>query len=1039
MRAPEDRMRGEPSMTARGAGISPRRVADRPRIATAFAALGLVVWLAAFSATPATADIVGPQEPNNPQVKSPWQAGTCTADPPPFPNQCSVATSPLFFEEAAGHPPKGFTQIIVNKETVELVPMVPFERPVGNLRTVLVDLPTGLTVNPQATEQCKLEGEESPETCASSAPLSKVGVSEIEVTNALTGFTPPPLKADVYNIVPKDGEPARFGFSLAGSDIFLEADVSWESDYHEYFTIHAHKLEVPPIPAELARVARNRLTFDGDAGDGTFITTPTTCLGPAVPGSLFEHVYSTFLRADAFEPPNFNPNFPNGSNFIESKIPRKAGEFETSPKNCDDIPFDPSIEVEPNTAQTDSPAGATVTVHLPEIKNPTKDLESKASSHVKSAEVTMPAGMGLNPSAANGLVACSDEQFNLGSRADIGCPAASRIGTVEVDTPPLLEGSLSGPVFVGKQLSPNPSSGNLYRIFVAAESDRYDISARLLGKVEADPVTGRLTTVFEGRDVNSVIGANLPEGLPQVPFENFHLKLNGGAKAALTSPPTCGPNATSSSMTPWSSAQGISPIGAADGSGPSPDGPATPSDEFSLTSLPGGGACPKTLAARPFSLTFGAAPDKHKGGAFSPLRMTIARADGNQELKGVDITLPPGISAKLAGVKYCPEAALAAAAANSGAAEKASSSCPASSLIGAAGTAAGSGPSPISIGGKAFLAGPYKGAPLSLAVVTPATAGPFDLGTVVVRVALFVDPRTAQVHAVSDPIPHVYGGALLDIRSVAVSLDRPKFTLNPTNCSQFATAGSLLGGGGNPLDPAAFHPAAVSAPFKANGCEKLDFKPRLFLRLFGAMRRAKNPKLRAVLMPPAGDANIARAATILPPSLILDQGNLAKVCTRVQFAADDCPRNSIYGHARAFSPLLDDPLMGPVYLRSSDNLLPDLVADLRGQVGIELSSRTDSTRGRIRSTFDVVPDVPVSKFVLILNGGPKGLLVNSRNQCPRKRAGKAKGGSASKKRRAKGPRAIVRFKAQNGKKRNLRLRLRTRCGKKKAKGRKQQG
>jgi hypothetical protein len=317
-------------------------------------------------------------------------------------------------------------------------------------------------------------------------------------------------------------------------------------------------------------------------------------------------------------------------------------------------------------------------------------------------------------------------------------------------------------------------------------------------------------------------------------------------------------------------------------------------------------------------------------------------------------------------------------------------------------------------------------------VITPATAGPFDLGAVVVRVALFVDPRTARVHAVSDPIPHVYGGALLDLRSVAVKLDRKSFSLNPTNCSPFAFAGSLLGGGANPVDPAAFVPAPVSAAFKADGCEKLGFRPKLFLRLFGATRRAKNPKLRAVALPRAGDANIARAATILPRSLILDQSNLANVCTRVQFAAHDCPKDSIYGYARASTPLLDDPLKGPVYLRSSDNLLPDLVAALHGQVDVELAGRTDSVRGRIRNTFDIVPDVPVSKFVLILRGGPRGLLVNSRNQCPRKgTGGKGKGARASKApRHRKGPRAIVHFKAQNGKKRNLRVRLRASCGKK---------
>src|SRR5665811_2060321 len=273
---------------------------------------------------------------------------------------------------------------------------------------------------------------------------------------------------------------------------------------------------------------------------------------------------------------------------------------------------------------------------------------------------------------------------------------------------------------------------------------------------------------------------------------------------------------------------------------------------------------------------------------------------------------PPGLTAKLKGVSYCPEGSLAAAGANSGEAEAASSSCPASSYLGSAQVAAGSGPSPISIGGKVFLAGPYDGASLSLAAITPATAGPFDLGTVVVRVALFVDPRTTQVRAVSDSIPHVYGGATLDLRSVAVRLDRPDFSRNPTNCAPFAFGGSLLGGGSNPLDPGAFSSAPVSAPFKAAGCEKLGFRPRLFLRLFGAGRRGKNPKLRAVLIPRRGDANIARAATILPRSLILDQGNLSKICTRVQYAANSCPRNSIYGYARAFSPLLDKPLQGPV-------------------------------------------------------------------------------------------------------------------------------
>jgi hypothetical protein len=985
----------------------------------------LVAVVLPASAVADTGDIVAPSNPDEPKVDSGWQAGTCKQEPPePGVEFCSIETPEQFFEPAAGHPQYGFTQIIVKHKAGLGGP----EEPVGQLKTVRVDLPPGLTVNPEATEQCS-QTQFDAETCP---PGSAVGVSL--VTGSLAGVPASvPLEGTVYNIVPPAGQPARFGFHLAGNAIYLEADVAWESDYHEYFTIAVPKaIELEPFINGL--ILKNRLVFKGRMGDGTFITTPTTCFGEAVP-SPFQQVYSTWLRADSYEKPD--PVFPAGSSFFESRIPRVPEKFGTSPKECTTIPFAPTVAVDPNTAQTDSPSGATVTVNLPEIEGG----GNQASSHVRSARTTLPLGMGLNPSAANGLEACTDAQFGKGTRnfatwTPPGCPAAAKIGTVEVDTPPLPDGSLSGSVYVGQQLSRDPLSGNLYRIFVTVESERYDISARLLGKISADPQTGQLTTVFDDGPLGRVPIA----GLPQVPFKSFRIKLDGGAKAALTSPPTCGPNTTTGQFVPWSSAQGLAPAGSDEG--PSTAPPATPSTAFSLSTLPGGGPCPKTLAARPFSPGFGAGAAKYAAGDFSPLRMHIARSDGNQELKGVDVTLPPGLSAKLAGVGYCPAAALARAAANGGAAEAAASSCPARSLIGHADVRAGSGPSPIEIGGQVFLSGPYKGAPLSLAVITPATAGPFDLGTVVVRVALFVDPRTAQVRAVSDPIPHVYGGALLDVRSVVVKIDRPNFSLNPTNCSQFAFAGALFGGGANPLDPVAFAAFPISDPFQAAGCDKLGFRPKLFLRLFGAMRRTKNPRLRAVLLPQAGDANIARAATILPPSLILDQGNLAKICTRVQFAARDCPKNSIYGFARAFTPLLDDPLEGPVYLRSSDNPLPDLVAALRGQVDVELDSRTDSTRGRIRSTFDVVPDVPVSKFILTLRGGPRGLLVNSRNQCPRGKRAAGKGGAAvaSKARhRRKGPRAIVRFKAQNGKKRNMRLRLRTPCGKHQGKRRKSHG
>jgi len=918
--------------------------------------------------------IIAPQH-RPPQVDDGWQAGTCFADSPG--TECSVDTPSLFFEQAAGHPQIGFTQFIVKHTTTEPVPPVKLEEPVGDIKTVRVDLPVGLSVNPQATPQCPQSTfETNPALCPAG---SNVGTSY--AVAALLGIVSPQLPATVYNIDPPAGEPARFGFSLLGNNVYLRAGVAWENDYHEYFTIDA-----PTSP--IGHVLKNRLVFEGRKGNGTFITTPTTCFDWTQ--APFQHVYSTYLRADGHGPGLEDPNFPNGSPFIESELPPN-----TSPKECNTIPFKPTTAVAPGTAQTDSPAGAEVEVavpfEVPSVAEIAQPLTKQASSQLRTAKLTLPEGMGINPSAANGLATCTNGQFGKNTRSLANsCPPASKIGTVAVDTPPLPDGSLNGDVYVGQQLSRDPASGDEYRILVEAKSDRYGVVARLIGNVSANPQTGQLTTTFAEN--------------PQVPFSSFRLHFNGGPRAPLTSPPTCGPNKATSQMIPWSG-----------------NAAASPGAEFGLSSAPGGGACAKTLGARPFGPSFGTNDSNPKGGAFTQFAMNVGRNDGNQELKGVDVTLPPGLTAKLAGVRYCPASAIAAAAANSGAAEAADSACPDKSLIGSAVVSAGTGPSPYKTTGKVFLSGPYRGAPLSLAVLTPATAGPFDLGTVVVRVALFVDPATAQVNAVSDPIPHVFGGALLDVRSIAVKLDRPKFALNPTNCSHMAVAGSLKGGGSNPLDPAAFSSFAVSSAFKVNGCENLDFKPKLFMRVFGGTRRAKSPKLRAILVARDGDANIGRAAVTLPKALALEQSSLANVCTRVQFAAHKCPQDSIYGYATAETPLLDGPLKGPVYLRSSDNELPDMVAALNGQVDIALAGRIDSAKGRLRTTFDVVPDVPVSKFALTVRGGKKrGLLVNTRSLCDKKF------------------KVIARFRGQNGKKANMKPKLRTPCKKhgKKGKGKK---
>jgi hypothetical protein len=442
-----------------------------------------------------------------------------------------------------------------------------------------------------------------------------------------------------------------------------------------------------------------------------------------------------------------------------------------------------------------------------------------------------------------------------------------------------------------------------------------------------------------------------------------------------------------------------------------------PSASFTLSTVPGGGTCPQTLAQRTFAPAYTAKTDNSQGGAFSPLRVHIGRPDGQQEVKLVNVTFPKGLTGKLAGIPYCTEDAIAAAARKSGVAEQKAASCSSASMIGTTSTESGTGPNPLKLPGKVYLAGPYKGAPLSAVVITPAVSGPFDLGDVVVRVALNVDPVTAQINAVSDVIPDVFGGVKLDIRTIDFNVDRSGFMVNPTNCSAQATTGAINGGGADPTNPAAFSSFAVNTPFQATGCNSLGFKPKLKTTLSGPIKRAKYPRLKAVLRAREGDANISRTALTLPHAFFVAQEHIKTVCTRPQLAAHQCPSNSIYGHAEATSPLLSGKLAGPVYLVPGGHELPDLVADLRGQVNIQLHGVISSKRGGIKTVFDSVPDVAVKKFVLNMDGGKKSLIVNSTNICKGKQL------------------AVLNIKAQNGKKvKNNKFKLNlASCGKHKKK------
>jgi hypothetical protein len=575
--------------------------------------------------------------------------------------------------------------------------------------------------------------------------------------------------------------------------------------------------------------------------------------------------------------------------------------------------------------------------------------------------------MGLNPAGSNGLLACSDAQFKKGQRDySNSCPADSKVGSVEVESPPLSQ-PLRGDIYIGEQKSSDPTSGEEFRILVEAKEENEGIDLRLVGNISADPTTGQLTTTFDEQEIGPLAGT-LPKGLPQVPFKSVRLRFDG-SRSVLTSPPTCSTAETTGQMEPWAR----------------PGEQVAVSSKFTLSSVPGGGTCPTTLAERKFAPSYTAKSDSTKAGAYSPFRVHIGRPDGQQELKVVNVTLPKGLTGNLSGIPYCSDAALAAAAASTGKAEQASPSCSTASRIGGTSTESGTGANPVKLAGNAYLAGPYHGAPLSLATITPAVSGPFDLGTVVVRVALNVNPETAQINAVSDAIPDVFGGVKLDIRSIDVNVDRAKFMLNPTNCAAGATSGTINGGGADPASSSAWSTYAVSAAYQATECNKLAFKPKLFTRLYGPTKRAKNPRIRAILEAREGDANLTRAALTLPHSLFLDQSHIKTVCTRVQLAAKACPKASVYGHAEAKTPLLDRKLKGPVYLVSSSDKLPNLVADLRGQVNIQLRGVISSKRGGLKTVFPTVPDVPVKKFILNMQGGKKSLLVNSTNTCKSRR------------------------------------------------------
>ncbi len=628
---------------------------------------------------------------------------------------------------------------------------------------------------------------------------------------------------------------------------------------------------------------------------------------------------------------------------------------------CEQLAFNPALTAQPTTTQADTPTGLDVNLRAPQ----TLSEKVPSASELKGTTVTLPEGFSINPNAADGKTSCSDDQANFGTTLPAECPEISKIGSLEIDSS-ALPAELPGAIYIGE-----PQPGNKYRIFITG--DGFGTHIKLPGSIHLDPNTGRMVISFEN--------------LPQTPLEGFNFHFFGSDRGLLATPTHCGSYEVKAEFEPWDNALSNQ----------------SSLSSFTIDSGPNGTPCPG--AVRPFNPTLIAGNSDNTAGVYSNLLLRANRVDGDQNMVHINTVTPPGFSAKIAGIPYCPESAiqLLQSPGYSGNQELAHPACPASSQVGTMFSGTGAGTHPLNNPGEIYLAGPYKGAPLSLMFVVPAVSGPYDLGVVAVRSKILVDPETAQITTQSDRIPEILDGIPLRIRYLHFDFNRSNFTLNPTNCDPFQVEGQLVGNQGTVAEPMALYQVA--------NCADLKFAPKLNLKLKGSTKRRGHPALQATVNAKPGEANIARTQVSMPKTLLLDQGHIGTVCTRVQFSSHSCPADSVYGEAMLETPLLAKPLSGPVYLRSSTTKLPDLVADLQGQIEIALVGKIDTAKGGgLRATFSKVPDAPVSKFVLNMQGGKKGLLVNSENLCKQTQ------------------KASVQLGGQNGSSSNSKKKLQTACG-----------
>jgi len=827
----------------------------------------------------------------------------------------------------------------------------------GDVKDLELELPPGLVENPAAVPRCSQAAFTTPRSSPFESSLSgedcpdatQIGVVEVRSSNG--GGTV--RSFGVFNLAPPPGAPSALGFNAFGSPVTFisrlrQADGEYglslaASDIPPALHLTGLTLTIWGNPWGLAHNAQrgdclNELEPDfgwAKCSVGprrsfppvAYLTLPTACEAPL----------ALTVLADSWQEPSNRPSRTVNAQTLQG---------------CNQLVFEPRASATLSDPRAASPSGYDFFLDVDNggFLDPTR----LAPSPTRRAVVALPDGMTINPSVGAGLGSCDPAQYaaeTAFSAPGAGCPNPSKIGDFSV-TSPLFEKPLEGSLFLAAPQQ-NPF-GTLLAVYLVAKLPARGVLVKVAGRLDPDPASGRIVATFDN--------------LPQLPYANLRVHFREGQRSPLATPQTCGSFATTVDLAPWRSGAAshtVSPVTIAAG--------------------PGGGPCPPEHA--PFTPAAVAGSINSNAGSYSPFYLHLTRTDTQQEITSYSAILPPGLTGKIGNIPYCPDSAIEAAKSRGGFEETASPSCPAASKVGTTYSGFGLGPVLSYAPGGLYLAGPFHGSTFSIVAIDAATVGPFDLGVIVVRSAIKVDPQTAQVSidsAGSDPIPHIVDGIPIHLRDVRVYISRAGFTLNPTSCDPFSVVSALNGSGQRFADAADDETATVTNHFQAFNCESLGFKPRLSFKLKGGTRRGNYPSLRAELRPRPGDANIGSVTVTLPPSEFLEQAHIETICSRVQFARDACPAGSIYGRAQAFTPLLDQPLEGNVYLRASDHELPDLVAALRGGgkgIAIDVAGQIDSFHGGLRATYNGLPDAPVSKFVMTLRGGKKGLLVNSEDLC----------------------------------------------------------